>query len=129
MDTLGGGNDKKNHTSVIQSVNNHFGPKDGKSPTHARNKSIDVKPVQDHYQFQTAKRAGSTATGDRQHNTIVVASSNPSKMSHINGGITTDYSYNIGPTSQYKNSVAPKNATKFSDLKFHHTALDFNKTQ
>ena len=22
---------------------------------------------------------------------------------------------------------APKNATKFSDLKFHHTALDFNK--
>jgi|APSaa5957512535_1039671.scaffolds.fasta_scaffold136537_1 hypothetical protein len=40
---------------------------------------------------------------------------------------TTDYSYNIGPT-QYKQSTAPKNAaTKFSDLKFHYTALDFNK--
>lgn len=41
----------------------------------------------------------------------------------------TDYSYNIGPTSYKQMGVsAPKNAaTKFSDLKFHHTALDFNK--
>lgn len=50
----------------------------------------------------------------------------------VNGGSSsghggTDYSYNIGPTA-YKQIGAPKNAaTKFSDLKFHHTALDFNK--
>ena len=84
------------------------------------------------------KRAGSTAAGDRQHQTIVVGSNNQvggGKMSHLsthnananNSGGTTDYSYNIGPTSQYKQSAAPRNGTKFSDLKFHHTALDFNK--
>lgn len=42
---------------------------------------------------------------------------------------TTDYSYNIGPT-QYKQSVGGQpRPTKFSDLKFHHTTIDFNKTQ
>lgn len=46
-----------------------------------RNKSIDNAADNDQYSsYPAAKRTGSTATGDRQHNTIVVASSNPSKM-------------------------------------------------
>ena len=46
-------------------------------------------------------------------------------QNHIQTG-ATDYSYNIGPTN-YKTSVAPRNVQKFSDLKFHNTAMDFNK--
>lgn len=83
------------------------------------------------------KRAGSTAGGERHHSTIVVQSQpqgmTQSKINTIStsnkfGGGATDYSYNIGPT-QYKQTIGPKNATKFSELKFHHTALDFNKSQ
>ena len=65
-----------------------------------RNKSIDNTPENDHYSYPMAKRTGSTAAGDRQHQTIVVASSNPvnsKMMTQIGGVTTTDYSYNIGP--------------------------------
>jgi hypothetical protein len=66
-----------------------------------RNKSIDTTPENDHYSYPVGKRNGSTANGER-HQTIVVASNNPGKlMSQVT---TTDYSYNIGPTSQYKQS-------------------------
>jgi hypothetical protein len=96
-----------------------------------RNKSIDTTPEQqDHYQYQVAKRAGSTAVGERQHTQTIPMSKNQ------NLNATTDYSYHIGP-SQYKQSSTmnvpssggPRHAQKFADLKFHHTAIDFNKTQ
>ena len=71
-----------------------------------RNKSIDTPDVggsDGHYAYPIGKRAGSTVAGERQHQTMVVASSNPvsSTKNHINPNATTDYSYNIGPT-QYK---------------------------
>lgn len=44
---------------------------------------------------------------------------------NINNG--TDYSYNIGPTSFGKQNGVARNTTKFSDLKFHNTTIEFNK--
>lgn len=58
-----------------------------------RNKSIDTTPEQqDHYQYQVAKRAGSTAVGERQHTQTIPMSKNQ------NLNATTDYSYHIGPS-------------------------------
>jgi len=60
-----------------------------------RNKSIDAAPENaDHqYAYQASKRAGSTAVGERHHNQSIAMGKNQ----NLNG--TTDYSYNIGPTS------------------------------
>jgi hypothetical protein len=97
---------KINLNTTIQPISSHMtygtqpsASKD-KSPTNTRNwrnKSIDNTPDNEHYAYPVGKRTGSTAAGDRQNQTIVVASSNP-----ISQGTTTDYSYNIGPTNQYK---------------------------
>lgn len=114
------------HLAYGNNGSNQNSTKNDKSPINTRNwrnKSIDTTP-DDHYQYSVGKRGGSTAAGDRQHQTIVVASSHPSKM--MSQVPTTDYSYNIGPT--YQQNQAPRNATKFSDLKFHHTQMDFNKS-
>ena len=127
---------KEKLNSTIQPISQQVYSQNGKymdkSPQSAmntrnwRNKSIDTTPeIPDHYSYPVSKRAGSTAAGDRQHQTLIVGQN---KMGHMsqNAG-TTDYNYHIGPANQFKQTVAPKNATKFSDLKFHHTALDFNK--
>jgi hypothetical protein len=90
MESIGSTKDQKKmnlNNTTIQPISSHLAygsnVKNDKSPMNTRNwrnKSIDTTPDNDHYAYPVGKRTGSTANGERQHNTIVVASSNPSKL-------------------------------------------------
>lgn len=105
-----------------------------------RNKSIEQTPDQIYDTFSMHKRGNSTIVmSDLANQSVIVASNNTMIPNHkrqqthshlaTNNNYKTegtqDYSYNIG--SQFKQNSNLQNTTKFSDLKFHHTTIDFNK--
>jgi hypothetical protein len=67
-----GGSGQARESAEVRAKSNTMTEKTPNSALNSRNwrnKSIDTTPEnQEHYSYQAAKRAGSTAVGERQHN-------------------------------------------------------------